>query len=129
VLCYIVRRLPFGVRNASSVLYNIPSSIEEASISLGVSPFKTFLKVVLPVMKGSLFSAAILMWATSISELSASIVLYTGNLETMPIAIYRQVDTGRLGLASAYGCVLVTLILVPVALAAKFFKISLFSIK
>jgi iron(III) transport system permease protein len=129
VLCYVVRRLPFGVRNASSVLYNIPSSIEEASISLGVTPFKTFLKVVLPVMKGSLFSAAILMWATSISELSASIVLYTGNLETMPIAIFRQVDTGRLGLASAYGCVLVTLILVPVALAAKFFKISLFSVK
>jgi iron(III) transport system permease protein len=129
VLCYVVRRLPFGVRNASSMLYNIPSSIEEASISLGVTPFKTFLKVVLPVMKGSIFSAAILMWATSISELSASIVLYTGNLETMPIAIFRQVDTGRLGLASAYGCVLVTLILVPVALAVKFLKINLFSVK
>jgi iron(III) transport system permease protein len=129
VICYVVRRLPFGVRNASSMLYNIPSSIEEASISLGVTPFKTFLKVVLPVMKGSIFSAAILMWATSISELSASIVLYTGNLETMPIAIFRQVDTGRLGLASAYGCVLVTLILLPVALAVKFLKINLFSVK
>jgi iron(III) transport system permease protein len=129
VLCYVVRRLPFGVRNASSMLYNIPSSIEEASISLGVTPLKTFFKVVLPVMKGSIFSAAILMWATSISELSASIVLYTGNLETMPIAIYRQVDTGRLGLASAYGCALVALILVPVALAVKFLKINLFSVK
>jgi iron(III) transport system permease protein len=129
VLCYVVRRLPFGVRNASSMLYNIPHSIEEASISLGVTPLKTFFKVVLPVMKGSIFSAAILMWATSISELSASIVLYTGNLETMPIAIFRQVDTGRLGLASAYGCVLVTLILVPVALTVKFLKINLFSVK
>jgi iron(III) transport system permease protein len=129
VLVYVVRRLPFGVRNASSMLFNIPSSIEEASISLGVTPFKTFLKVVLPVMKGSVFSAAILMWATSISELSASIVVYTGGLETMPIAIYRQVDTGRLGLASAYGTVLVALILVPVALATKFLKINLFSTK
>jgi len=129
VLVYVVRRLPFGVRNASSMLFNIPTSIEEASISLGVTPFKTFLKVVLPVMKGSIFSAAILMWATSISELSASIVVYTGGLETMPIAIFRQVDTGRLGLASAYGTALVTLILVPVLLAPRLLKINLFSIK
>ena len=38
VLCYAVRRLPFAVRNASSTLFNIPESIEEASISRGVSP-------------------------------------------------------------------------------------------
>ena len=129
VLCYVVRRMPFGVRNASSILYNIPSSLEEASISLGVSPLKTFFKVVLPIMRGSIFSAAILMWVTSLSELSASIVVYSGGLETMPIAIYRQVDTGRLGLASAYGSILVTLILVPVGLAVKFLKINLFSVK
>jgi iron(III) transport system permease protein len=129
VICYVIRRLPFGMRNASSALYNIPVSIEEASISLGVTPLKTFFKVVLPVMKGSILSAACLMWATSISELSASIVLYTGNLETMPIAIFRQVDTGRLGLASAYGSVLVTLILIPIAFAVKLLKIDLFSTK
>lgn len=129
VLVYVVRRLPFGVRNASSMLFSIPQSIEEASISLGVTPFKTFLKVVLPVMKSSVLSAAILVWATSISELSASIVVYTGGLETMPIAIYRQVDTGRLGLASAYGSVLVALILVPVVLATKYLKVDLFSTK
>ena len=129
VICYVVRRLPFGVRNASSVLYNIPGSIEEASISLGVSPLMTFFKVVLPVMKTSIMSAAILMWATSISELSASIVVYSGGLETLPIAIFRLVDTGRIGLASAYGAILVTLILVPLALASKFLKINLFSVK
>jgi iron(III) transport system permease protein len=129
IVCYVVRRLPFGVRNASSVLYNIPGSIEEASISLGVSPLMTFVKVVLPVMKTSIMSAAILMWATSISELSASIVVYSGGLETLPISIFRLVDTGRLGMASAYGTVLVTLILVPLALAVKFFKVNLFSVK
>ena len=129
VICYVVRRLPFGVRNASSVLYNIPGSIEEASISLGVSPLMSFFKVVLPVMKTSIMSAAILMWATSISELSASIVVYSGGLETLPIAIFRLVDTGRIGLASAYGAILVTLILVPLALASKFLKINLFSVK
>ncbi|EWM48704.1 binding--dependent transport system inner membrane component family protein [Bordetella holmesii 41130] len=127
VLCYTVRRLPFAVRNASSTLFNIPDSIEEASISLGVSPLKTFFKVMLPAMKASIISSAILMWLTTISELSASIVAYSGGLETMPIAIFRQVDGGRLGMASAYGAALVTVILVPVVVSIKAFKVNLFS--
>jgi iron(III) transport system permease protein len=129
VLAYTVRRLPFAVRNASSVLFNIPDSIEEASVSLGVSPLMTFFKVILPAMKASVVAAAILMWVTTISELSASIVVYSGGLETMPIAIFRQVDGGRLGLASAYGAVLVTLILLPITVAVKVFRLNLFSSK
>lgn len=127
VLCYTVRRLPFAVRNASSVLFNIPESIEEASISLGVSPLMTFFKVVLPAMRASIISAAILMWLTTISELSASIVAYSGGLETMPIAIFRQVDGGRLGMASAYGAALVTVIVLPIIVSVKAFRIKLFS--
>ena len=129
VLCYTVRRLPFAVRNASSTLFNISDSIEEASISLGVSPLMTFFKVLLPAMKASIISAAILMWVTTISELSASIVVYTGGLETMPIAIFRQVDGGRLGLASAYGAALISVILLPIAVSIKVFRINLFSSK
>jgi iron(III) transport system permease protein len=127
VLCYAVRRLPFAVRNASSTLFNIPDSIEEASISLGVSPLKSFFKVVLPVMKASIVSAAILMWVTTIAELAATVVVYTGGLETMPIAIFRQIDGGRLGLASAYGAVMITVILIPIIVSIKLFRINLFS--
>jgi iron(III) transport system permease protein len=127
VLLYVVRRAPFSVRNASSMLFNIPDSIEEASISLGVSPLATFFKVVLPVMKASVISAAIMMWVTTIAELSGSIVVYGGGLETMPIKIFRLVDTGHMGLASAYGATLVSMILMPVLLAVKVFKVRLFS--
>ncbi|MDR2614754.1 MAG: ABC transporter permease subunit, partial [Candidatus Accumulibacter sp.] len=127
VLCYAVRRLPFAVRNASSTLFNIPDSIEEASISLGVSPLMSFFKVVLPVMKASIVSAAILMWVTTIAELAATVVVYTGGLETMPIAIFRQIDGGRLGLASAYGAVMITVILVPIVVSIKLLRINLFS--
>jgi iron(III) transport system permease protein len=127
VVTYAVRRLPFAIRSASSSLYNIPDSLEEASISLGVPPLMTFFKVVAPVMGASVASAFVLMWATTLSELSASVVVYGGGLETIPIAIFRQVDSGRMGPASAYGAILVTLIVVPVALAVKLFRVNLFS--
>jgi iron(III) transport system permease protein len=129
VLAYIVRRLPFGVRNASSTLYNIPNSIEEASISLGVPPLATFAKVILPLMVPAIAAAAVLTWTTTVSELSASVVVYSAGRETTPIQIFRLIDTGLNGRASAYGLALVVMILVPIVVAVKVFKLELFAAK
>ncbi len=124
---YFVRKVPFSIRSASASLYSIPDSIEEASINLGVSPVASFFKVVLPLMKPAILAAAILMWVTSLAEISATIVLYYGGMETMPIQMFRQIDAGYLAIASAYGVILMTVILVPVYLAVRFLKLDLFS--
>ncbi|SPT37177.1 Inner membrane ABC transporter permease protein ydcU [Achromobacter denitrificans] len=127
VLAYIVRRLPFGVRNASSTLFNLPDSIEEASISLGVPPLASFIKVVLPLMAPAIAAAAVLTWTTSVSELSASVIVYSPGHETLPIQIFRLIDSGLMAQASAYGLVLITVILAPVLLATRVFNIRLFA--
>lgn len=127
VLAYIVRRLSFGIRNASSTLFNIPNSIEEASISLGVAPVASFAKVVLPLMVPAIAAAAVLTWTTTVSELSASVIVYSPGRETMPIQIFRLIDSGLMAQASAYGLVLITVILLPVLLATQVFRIKLFS--
>lgn len=129
VIAYVIRRLPFGVRNASATLYNTPGSIEEASISLGVPPVKSFFKVVLPVMLPSIFAAAILVWTTTVAELSASIVVYSGGRETMPIQVFRLIDSNLMAQASAYGLVLIATILLPIIIATTVFKIDLFATK
>ncbi|WP_269147267.1 ABC transporter permease subunit [Paracoccus pantotrophus] len=119
--------MPFGVRNASSTLYNIPDSIEEASISLGVPPVRSFLKAVLPVMAPAIAAAAVLTWTTTVAELSASIIVYSGGRETMPIEIFKLIDSGLMGQASAYGVLLIAVILLPIIVATKVFKVDLFS--
>ncbi len=127
VVAYVVRRLPFGTRNASSTLYNIPDSIEEASISLGVPPVATFFRVVLPLMVPAIVAAAVLTWTTTVAELSASIIVYSGGRETMPIQIYRLIDSGLMAQASAYGLLLMTVILLPIAVVTRVFHIDLFA--
>lgn len=127
VLAYIVRRLPFGVRNASSTLFNLPDSLEEASISLGVPPLASFVKVVLPLMLPAIAAAAVLTWTTTVSELSASVIVYSPGHETLPIQIFRLIDSGLMAQASAYGLVLISVILAPVLLATRVFKIRLFA--
>lgn len=126
VLAYLIRRLPFGIRNASSTLYNIPNSIEEASISLGVPPLRSFVAVVLPLMIPAVAAAGILVWTTTVAELSASVVVYSGGRETLPIQIFRLIDSSLMAQASAYGLVLVAIILVPIIVATTLFKLDIF---
>lgn len=129
VVAYVIRRMPFGMRNSQSILHNIPNSLEEASISLGSAPVRTFFYVVLPVMLPAIISAAALTWTTTIAELSASILLYSGGRETLPIQVYRLIDSGLMSYASAYGLVLILIILLPILLVTKVMKIDIFAAK
>ena len=127
VLAYFIRRLPFGIRNASSTLYNIPNSIEEASISLGVPPFRSAVQAVLPMILAPVAAAGVLVWTTTVAELSASVVVYSAGQETLPIQIFRLIDSNLMAQASAYGLVLVVVILLPIFVATRVFKIDLFA--
>lgn len=127
VLVYIVRRLPHGIRNSSATLHAIPDSIEDASISLGVPPFKSFVKVVLPLMVPGIAAATVLTWTTIIAELSASLVVYSAGKETITIKVFQLMNTGLNGQAAAYGLILVLLAIVPIVIATRVLKIRLFT--
>ncbi|KFE50516.1 ABC transporter permease [Pseudomonas syringae] len=124
-LAYFLRRVPTSVRAAIGPLHNLKDSIEEASMSLGVNPIRSFFKVVLPVIGPSVAAAAVLMWVTTLSELSATIVLYFGGMSTVPIEIFQQVDSDRLALACAYSLVLLLTIFIPLAIARWIFRLKI----
>ena len=106
VIAYIVRKLPYTVRSGSAILYQFDSSIEEASINLGVSPMRTFFKVTARMMAPGIISGAILSWITCINELSSSIMLYTGKTSTISVAIYTEVVRNSFGTAAALASIL-----------------------
>jgi iron(III) transport system permease protein len=106
VLAYFIRRLPYSVRSAVSILQQIDPALEEAGISLGAPPARAFRKIALPLMLPGILSGAVLSWVTAINELSASILLYVGGTITMPIRIYLSVMDGYFGPGSAMASIL-----------------------
>ena len=106
ILVIFVRRLPYSVRSSVSILKQISLGIEEAAISLGASPAKTFLKVTLPLMMPGVFAGAMMAFITAINELSSSIILYVGGTVTMPVRIYLSVLDGEFGTAAALSSIL-----------------------
>ncbi len=106
IIAYIVRKLPYTVRSGSAILHQIDPSVDEASISLGVSPMQTFAKVTARLMAPGVLSGAILSWITSINELSSSVMLYGGKTSTISVAIYTEVVRNSLGTAAALASIL-----------------------
>jgi iron(III) transport system permease protein len=106
IISYVVRKLPYTVRSGSAFLYQTDPSIEEASISLGVSPMKTFFTVMARLMLPGILSGAVLSWITCINELSSSIMLYAGGTSTIAVAIYQEVMRMSDGTAAALASIL-----------------------
>ena len=121
ILSYTIRRMPYTIRSSSAILRNISPSIEEASINLGASDFKTFFKVTVPMMMSGVISGAILSWIMIITELSTSIILYTSKTKTMTLEIYSQIIRGNDGVASAISAILTFSTIIALAV---FFKVS-----
>ncbi|HYD05926.1 MAG TPA: iron ABC transporter permease [Reyranella sp.] len=116
VLAYTVRKIPVAVRSASAIVHQIDVSLEEASISLGRSPLQTFLRVVVPLMLGGIVSGVVLTWVTVASELSATVVLYSGQWRTMTVVMFQALEGGGAGIATAAASTLIIVTLIPVAL-------------
>lgn len=116
VLAYTVRKVPFAVRSASAIVHQIDQSLEEASISLGRSPLQTFLRVVVPLMLGGVASGVVLTWVTVASELSATVVLYSGQWRTMTVVMFQALEGGGAGVATAAATTLILVTIVPIAL-------------
>ena len=121
ILTYFIRRLPYSVRSAASILKQIDPPLEEAGINLGSPPGRTFRTITLPLMQGGIISGAIMSWVTSMNELSASILLYVGQTMTMPIKIYLLVVDGFFGTASAMSTILLFVTGVSMYVVNKYF--------
>jgi len=113
VLAYFIRKVPYSIKTTASLLQQIDRSIEEASINLGVPPVRSFIKVVIPVMMPGIIAGAIIMWVTTLAELSSTIVLYYGPWATMTVEIFQRIGSGDLGPASAYATILIISVLIP----------------
>jgi iron(III) transport system permease protein len=122
VLAYTVRKLPFTVRSSSAILHQIDPSLEEASISLGLSPLATFLRLVVPLMLGGIISGMVLTWVTVASELSSTVVLYSGPWRTLPIVMFQALEGTGAGIAVAAASILIAVSLIPVMLAYRLLR-------
>lgn len=120
VLAYFIRRLPYSVRSAASILKQIDPALEEAAVNLGSPPAQSFRRVTMPLMMPGIVSGAIMSWVTAINEVSTTILLYVGRTMTMPIRIFLSAVDGYYGQASAMSTILMAATAVALYVVNRF---------
>lgn len=75
IISYSVRRLPFIVRSAYAGFQQTSVTLEEASASLGASPFRTLRKITLPLVMANLIAGTILTFSFAMLEVSDGLIL------------------------------------------------------
>jgi molybdate transport system permease protein len=88
---------PFYIRSARAGFDAVNRELEHVARTLGSSRGGAFLRVAVPVAMPSLLAGAVMAWARALGEFGATIMFAgstEGRTQTVPLAIYRQFETG-----------------------------------
>jgi sulfate ABC transporter permease subunit len=112
LLAHLFVTFPYMLGAVKPVLDELETTYEEAAYTIGASRWQTFRHVLLPALRGGLFSGALLTFAHSLGEFGAT-VMVSGNLrlrtQTAPLYIFAQFEAGNIGAANAVASVLAVL--------------------
>ncbi len=112
LLAHLFVTFPYMLGAVKPVLDELETTYEEAAYTIGASRWQTFRHVLLPALRGGLFSGALLTFAHSLGEFGAT-VMVSGNLrlrtQTAPLYIFAQFEAGNIAAANAVASVLALL--------------------
>lgn len=87
---------PLFIRAARDGFLAVSPELEKVSQTLGVGPFKTFLRVTLPLSLPSLLGGAVATWARALGEFGATLLFagnFMGTTRTMSLAIMTAMES------------------------------------
>lgn len=90
------------LRSTRGIFSSFESGYRFASYSLGLSPFKTLIKIEIPMCWKPLVCASVLAWSRAIGEFGATLMLAGATrfkTETLPMAVYLNISSGDFEIA------------------------------
>jgi iron(III) transport system permease protein len=119
IIAYAYRRLPVGLRTGIAAQKQVDPSLEEASLDLGASRFRTFTKVTFPLLSRAFFAGVIYIFIRSMTDLSAAVFLNSGRTQLFTVRMFRVMITGSPSQAAAFAALLIVIILISLGLLSK----------
>jgi molybdate transport system permease protein len=125
IIASVIYSLPFMVHPVQAGFQNLSPSLKDAAYTLGISPRKTFLRVLLPNIKPALLTGIVLTFAHTVGEFGV-VMMIGGNIpgvsKVASLAIYDEVESMNYAAANFYSLVLLALSFVILFLLFLFNK-------
>ena len=101
---------PFFIKAAKAGFESVDPDLEHVAATLGVSRLQIFWSVTVPLSLPALMGGAVMAWARALGEFGATIMFagnFMGRTQTMPLAIYQTMESGRLNAALVLSSILI----------------------
>ena len=119
IYAYVVRFLAVAFQTAEASLTRVTPSMDDAARSLGYSPWSTLLRVHMPIISGSLATAALLVFVDVMKELPATFAMRPFNFDTLAVEAYNLAKDERIAEAALPSLVMVGIALLPLILLSR----------
>ncbi|MCD6239479.1 MAG: iron ABC transporter permease [Thermotogae bacterium] len=106
-IVYALLSFPLAFQSISATWSSIPDDFEDAARTFGANEWQVLRYVDLPIIFPALVSSFALAVAIGFGELGATLMLYSPEYTTIPVAIYRFLSSRHYGEAQAIGTLLV----------------------
>jgi putative spermidine/putrescine transport system permease protein len=88
VIGHTVVTIPYVFLTVSTVLVGFDLSLEEAARSLGASPWTTFRRITLPILKSGIVSGAVFAFIISFDQFPISLLLAGVGSTPLPVQLF-----------------------------------------
>ncbi|MFC4258878.1 ABC transporter permease [Marinobacter lacisalsi] len=119
IFAYTVRFLAVSAGSLESGLQKITPSMDMAARSLGKSTTATLLQVHLPMLRGTMLTAALVVFVDCMKELPATLILRPFNFDTLATHVYQYASDELLGISALPALIIVLAGIVPIILMSR----------
>jgi len=119
IYAYLVRFLAVAFQTVEAGLSRVTPSMDDAARSLGLSPTRTLARVHMPIMRGSLATAALLVFVDVMKELPATFAMRPFNFDTLAVEAYNLAKDERIAEAALPALLMVAIALLPLILMSR----------
>ncbi|WP_370277980.1 ABC transporter permease [Pontibacterium sp.] len=119
IFAYSVRFLAVSTGAVESSLNKITPTMDMASRSLGLNPLQTLMRVHLPLIKGGIVSAGLVVFVDCMKELPATLILRPFNYDTLATFVYQFASDEMLEECSLAALLIVAVGIIPVILLTR----------
>ncbi|NKB77515.1 MAG: ABC transporter permease subunit [Gammaproteobacteria bacterium] len=119
LFAYTVRFLAVSLQTVEAGLGKIKPSMDDSARSMGLSRGQVMQRVHLPIMKGSLLTAIVIVFVDVLKELPATLMLRPFNFNTLAVRAYELASDERLADSSTAALAIVAVGIIPVVLLSS----------
>jgi iron(III) transport system permease protein len=119
VLAYMARFLAVGFNPIENGLHRITRTLDEVAVGMGVDGLQLARKVHVPLLRTSLFTAAILVFVDAMKEMPITLITRPFGWDTLAIRVFNMTTIGEWERAALPAMAIVLVGLVPAAMLSR----------